>query len=353
MMPSSDPSSRRRKRAQVIHRQLAELRDNLHQSLQANRRQQWLRRQRQQRQRVNADPDEQLMPPRWVLQFRWLMRRIARRRGDSDHPSWNPAAFLFPSTATPLSTIEAAALVLRHGAATLLLLILISWLLDLIPLQLGSPNWYLQVVGGIADNAPIFLLISGISLLSLALSSDSERNAVYRVSLLRFSRVGYQLALWLLPVQIGLTAWLFGQTWNINRIQLAAIRASGDALISGAQQTSTNKEFVVYLRSRNITANLESVAAAPLAQVRGEFIRSVKQQQQQQERELATNTRNTFLGYVKTSLKLFASLLIQAGFLRIFQSLVRRCAFNISANQGAIEIADEAGDSDAGIASQQ
>ena len=132
----------------------------------------------------------------------------------------------------------------------------------------------------------------------------------------------------LLPLQLGFTAWLFGQTYNNQRSQRASIRANADALIAGAQQINTPEQFVSYLRSRNLSGNLESIAAAPLVQVKTEFIRSVKAGQQQQEQRLGAEVSSTLLRYVINSLKLFITMFLLAGFMRIFQALVRRCTLD-------------------------
>jgi hypothetical protein len=320
---SPNKKSRRPSRGRQS-RPLADLRQSIDQALQSNRRQQRLRRQRQERQRNTPAAEQQLLAVRKALQFRWLQRRLQRRQ-QTAQVGWNPVAWIWRPPGAALSPRDSAALLLRHGAGAMLLLILISLVLNAIPLQLGTPNWYLQVLAYIAENVPVLLLAAGFSLLSLALSSNNDQTSAYRGKLLRISRLGYILALLLVPLQLGLTAWLFGQAYSTNRTQLTAIRASSNALISGAQQTSTTEQFVAYLRSRNINANLESIAAAPLAQVRTEFIRSVRAQRQQQEQALGSNTRSTLLRYTTNSLKLLATLLILAGFMRSFQALMRRC----------------------------
>ena len=331
---SRRPSAKRRSRPLI--KQLSTLQRHLQQALQANRRQQTLRRQRQQRLRSTPAPNPQLIALRRALEFRWLQRQLQRRQRQQPQPSRNPIGWLWPRTADGLTTREAAALLLRHGATAVLLLMLVSLVLNALPLQLLAPSWYLQILAYVAENVPVLILASAFALLSLVLANDDQAANAYRIRLLRISRLGYILALLLLPLQLGFTTWLYGQAWNTNRTQLTAIRANANALISGAQQTSSTEQFVAYLRSRNITANLESIAAAPLAQVRSEFVRSVKAQQQQQEQTLGATTRSTLLRYTTNSLKLFATLLILAGFLRGFQALVRRCSLQrLSTNQSA------------------
>jgi hypothetical protein len=308
------------KRSPPFSERLAELRLRLDRSLQAYRRQQRLRRMRK---RVNPAGEQQLLALRKSLEFRWLQRWLQRRQ-QSQQSSWNLTAWLWPPTGTGLDTGHAAALLLRKSAAVLLLLILISLVLNALPLNLRSPNWYLQVIAYIAENVPVLLLASGFSILSLFIGASHESITTYRSKLLRTSRLGYIFFLALLPIQLGFTVWLFGQAFSANRIQTAAFRATADALVSGAQQTSSSEQFIAYLRSRNLTANLESIAAAPLAQVKSEFIRSVKLNLQQQEQNLNADVRTTLFRYTIDSVKLFTTLLLFTLFMRFFQHLVRR-----------------------------
>lgn len=333
-MPPTKKSRRqsRGKRSQPLAQQVAELRRGFDQALQANRRQQRLRRQRQQNQRNDPASNQQLLALRKALQFRWLQRRFQRRQA-RQQARWRPTSWLWPATGSALSTRDAAALLLRHAAAALLLLIVISLVLNAIPLQLGSPNWYLQVLAYIAENVPVLALAAGFALLSLGLSNDDT--PAYRLRLLRISRLGYILAVVLLPLQLSFTAWLYGQVFSTNRTQRTAIRANADALITGAQQTSSIEQFVAYLRSRNLSANLQSIAAAPLVQVRSEFVRSVKANQQQQEQRLGAEIRATLLRYTTNSIKLFATLIVFAGFMRVFQALVKRCSFERPSDEQA------------------
>ena len=324
-MPPTKKS--RSNQANRLSQQLADLSRRFNQSVAANRRQQRLRRQRQKLQRVDPAEQQQRLALRRSAPVRWLQRRLQRSPRDSQQ-SWSPIAWLWPRSGEGLSTREVAALLLRHCAATLLLLVLISLALNAIPLQLASPNWYLQLFAYIADNVPVLLLASGFAMLSLVLRGNNDRSIVYHAKLLRLSRLGYILALVLLPLQLGFTAWLFGQTYNNQRSQRASIRANADALIAGAQQINTPEQFVSYLRSRNLSGNLESIAAAPLVQVKTEFIRSVKAGQQQQEQRLGAEVSSTLLRYVINSLKLFITMFLLAGFMRIFQALVRRCTLD-------------------------
>lgn len=329
-MPTSKRANRRAgaRRSHSLGHQLAALQRNLKQAIKANRHQQQLRRSRQQRQKRllnNPEAERQLQALRRALEFRWLRRRLHRRPSEQQ-TRWNLAAWFWPRTAETLSTREASALLMRRGAATLLILILISLPLNALPLRLSNPSWYMEVLAYIAENVPVVIIASVLALLSLVLSANGETTTAYRSRLLRLSRLGYILALLLLPLQLGFTSWLYGQAFSINRTQLTAIRANADALISGALQTSTTEQFIAYLRSRNLTGNLESIAAAPLAQVRTEFIRSVKTQQQQQEQNLGQATRTTLLRYTINTIKLFLTLVVLAIFLRGFQALVRRCS---------------------------
>jgi hypothetical protein len=343
-MPPTKKSSRQSqsKLSRALLQQFADLRRSLDQALQANRRQQRLRRQRQQQRPTTPPGEQQLLALKRALQFRGLQRRLQRRQSQEQDGKRGLGAWFWPPTGAGLTTRDSAALLLRHAATALLLLILISLVINAIPFQLGSPSWYLQVLAYIAENVPVLVLGSGFALVSLVFSDD-DASFAYRAKLLRISRLGYILALVLLPLQLGFTSWLYGQAFSADRTQRTAIRANADALISGAQQASTTEQFVAYLRSRNLSANLESIAAAPLAQVRTEFIRSVKVNQQQQEQRLGANTRTTFLRYTTTSIKLFVTLVVLAGFMRVFQALVRRCRLERPSNEQPTDQPAEAG----------
>jgi hypothetical protein len=249
MMPSTKKPRRhsRIKSSNSLSRQLAGLGRTIRESFQGNWRQHRLRSQRKRRLRSNPPAEQQLLALRRFLQFRWLQRRLQRSPRDPQQPR-NLTPWLWSRASGSLSTRDAAALLLRHSAAALVLLILISLALNAIPLQLTSPNWYVQVLAYIAENVPALLLASGFATLSLLLAGNSDVSNTYRSRLLRLSRLGYILALLLLPLQLAFTAWLFGQTYTAQRTQLSAIRANAEALIAGAQQTTTTEQFVAYLR---------------------------------------------------------------------------------------------------------
>jgi hypothetical protein len=328
-MNSKNPRSRRHapaKRSEPLSERLAAFQKSVSRQFRENQRQQKLRRQRQQRLQSKPAAEQRWVALRKALQFNWLQSRLQRRQQirARQGPGRNPVAWFWPRIAETLSTRDAAARVLRSAAAALLLVSLITLVISAVPLRLTTVNWYLEVLALIGEALPVLVLACVFSLLSLTLDSDNQANMAYRGKLLRISRLGYILALLLLPLQLSLIAWLYGDTFNANRNQLNAILSSSEALIAGAQKVSTTEQFVTYLRSRNINANLQSIAAAPLAQIRTEFIRSVKAQQLQQEQNLAANNRSTLLRYTASGLRLFAALAILAAFMRGFQAILRR-----------------------------
>jgi len=327
-MPPRKRSHRRSSsgRSNPLGQPLEALQRNFKQALQANRRQQALRQQRKQHSSSHSATEKDLLALRKALQFPWLQRRLQRRARQPQQSSWNPATWIWPHLGDSLSSREASALVMRHAATALTVLVLIMLVLNAVPVQLISPSWYLQLLVYLSENVPVLIVAAVLALLSLAQSSHEAAAGHYRKRLLLLTRLGYVLALLLVPLQFGLTAWLVGQTYSSNRTQLNAIRANADALVAGARQAATSEQFVAYLRSRNLTGNLESIAAAPLVQVQTEFVDSVKAQQQQQEQSLAATLRSTLLRYATNAIKLLANLLILAAFLRGFQSLLRRCS---------------------------
>lgn len=314
------------KRPKPLHERFAAVLQTITRQLQENHRQRQLRRVRQQRLRANSSTEQpQMVAVRRALQFRGLQRFLQRRQ-QNQQPGKNPTSWFWPRIPETLTTIDAAARVMRSGATALLLVSLITLGISAVPLRVTTPSWYLQVLTLIGESIPVFVLASVLALLSLALDGDDKASTTYRSKLIGFSRLGYILVLLLLPVQLGLLAWLFGDAFSTVRTQRNAIRSNAIALIAGANQATNSEQFVAFLRSRNLNANLEAIAAAPVIQVRTEFIRSVKVQQQQQEESLAAANRNNLLRYTANGLRLFSALAILAGFLRGFQALVRRCS---------------------------
>jgi hypothetical protein len=287
-----------------------------------NQRQQKLRRQR--RQRLQSKPAEK---QRWVglrkaLNFTWLQRRQQirdRQRSGTDRGSW-----FWPRIAENISTRDAAARVMRTGAAAFLLLTVITLVISAVPLKITTPNWYLEVLAFIGESIPVLVLACIFALLSLTLDSNDRANMAYRGKLLSFSRLGYILALLVLPLQLSCVAWLYGDTFNSNRAQRNSILSTSEALIAGAEQTTSKEQLVGFLRSRNINISLEAIAAAPLGQVKRQFISSVMVGQRQQEKALEENYRSTIFRYAASSLRVFVALAILAAFLRVFQAMVRR-----------------------------
>lgn len=255
--------------------------------------------------------------------FKRLLRRLPRIK----RPSWSLQAFFGSDASGPISSSRAVALALRAADHALLQLTAIVLLLNSFPLRLSGPEWYLQLLNGIAESAPVLLLALLLGFISLTIGPADAATTLFHRKLLRLSRVFSLVVLLLLPLQLGFTAWLFGQAYNNDRGQLSIIRSQADTLITGAKQQNSKQEFLSFLQSRNLTANLEAVEAAPLAAVRSDFIQTVEANQKRQEQSLAAATRSTLLRYGLNSLKLFASLVVFAGFLRLFHGLVRR-SFN-------------------------
>jgi hypothetical protein len=310
-------SSSRSRRSKPIAKQFAELRRQLEPLLELR----WLRKQlRRRRHRRNTPVPRQPSPlAQW---FKRRLRRQQQKRRNSQ--PFNPIAWFWPGAVEGIATRDAAALVMRSAATVLLLLILISLGLSALPIRLTAPEWYLQVLLFIAENVPVLILASVFALLSLHVGPSDAAATAYRRRLLRVSRLLYIVAVLLVPLQIGFTVWLYGQAYSNDRTQLTAIRANADALIAGARQTNSKAEFLAYLRSRNFTGNLEAIEAAPLLQVRSEFIQTIDNNRKQQEQSLAQATRSTLLRYSVNALKLLATLVVFAGFLRGFYGLVRR-----------------------------
>lgn len=300
----------------------------------------FLSRFEQRRSRTRRQPNRWPQVKRWLERHRpkprpagrkapegQALKRLLRRLPRIQRPSWSLQFLLGGEDSGPISTPRAVALALRAADVALLQLTAITLLLNAFPLSLSGPQWYLQVLNGIAESAPVLLLALVLGFVSLSIGPADAAATLFHQKLLRLSRLFSVVVLLLLPLQLGFTVWLFGQAYSNDRAQLAIIRSQADALIAGARQPNSKQEFLRYLQSRNLTANLEAVEAAPLVAVRSEFIQTVEANQKRQEQGLAAATRSTLLRYSLSSLKLFASLAVFAIVLGLLHRLVRR-SFN-------------------------
>jgi hypothetical protein len=347
-MNSKKPSSRRQhdpgKSSQPLNVRLAAFQKSVSRQFKENQRQQKLRRQRRQRLQSKPAENQRWIALRKALNFTWLQRRLKRREQIRDRQRSGTArgSWFWPRIAENLSTHDAAARVARSAAATMLLLNLVTLVISAVPLKVTTPNWYLEVLALIGESVPVLVISCLSALLSLTLDSDDRSNTAYRGKLVIFSRLGYILVLLLLPLQLSCVAWLYGDTFNSNRAQRNSILSTSEALIVGAQQTTSKEQLVGFLRSRNINISLEAIAAAPLGQVKTQFFNGVRVGQQEQEKALALAYRNSIFRYAASSLRVFVALAILAAFLRVFQAMVRRSSQqSLTANQPFEEALDQ------------
>lgn len=281
------------------------------------------RRQQRRKDQVSSVRHRPISDLQQVVQTRWRKWQVRRQRQPKQSQS-TLMRWAIPTVKEAMSTRDGVVLLLRRACSALLLLVIGSLALNALPIRLGGPEWYLQVLAFIAENVPVIILASSLSLLSIYISTNEATSIAYRRRAMRISRFTRGLAVLLIPLQLVFTTWLYGQAFSNNRTQLAAIRANADALIKGAQQTTTNQEFVGYLRSRNMTGNLDSIASAPLAQVKSEFVRTIQMSQRQQEQSLSATTRSTLLRYTTNAIKLLFSLVILVTFLGLYHQILKR-----------------------------
>ena len=318
--------------------------NSLNKQFRENQRQQKLRRQRKQRLQSKPGENQRWVATRKALNFTWLQRRLQRRQQvrDKKRSRTNRGNWFWPRIAENISTRDAAARVMRTCAMAFLLLTVITLVISALPLKITTPNWYLEVLALIGESIPVLVLACVFAMLSLTLDSDDRANTAYRGKLLSFSRLGYILALLLLPLQLSCVAWLYGDNFNSNRAQRNSILSTSEALIAGAQQSTSKEQLVGFLRSRNINISLRSIEAVPLWQIKTQFISSVRVGQEQQEKALKSDYRSTTLRYTASSLRVFVALAILAAFLRVFQAMVRRSSQqSLTANQPFEEELDQ------------
>jgi hypothetical protein len=293
------------RRSKPIGSRIAELLERFQEGGRIRQREHRLRRMRRERQR--ADRDEQTSRPvkRSPLQA-WLHRQRLKRATADQNAPWSIRSLVVPrSQGIQSSAKDAAAKLMRHSSIALLLLLAASLILNSVPLRLTNPSWYLSILYYISENVPVIIFLVIISVLSLALDSDYTRSNTYRLKLRRFLSIGYFVALILIPIQIALSAWLFSSTFGEFRTQVSFLRVETNALVTAATSTANTEEFIGFLRARNLTANLQSIANAPLDQVKSEFINGVKLNAAQQENQIAATARRTYLRFAINAVKLF------------------------------------------------
>lgn len=284
--------------------------------------QRWLYQRQQERLKPKpAKPSSSAPSP---LVSWWRQFRLRRQQKPTGRGQWSLAALINPGGLDQLSARSASSLVLRRANVVLVQLTLIALVFNAIPARLSGPEWYLQVISAVAESAPVFVVAFVLGLLSLFVSPLDNSALKFHRRLQRSSRVLSLIVVALIPLQIGCTIWLYGQAFSLDRTQLNAIRAQSEALIAGAQSQPGKGEFIAYLRSNNLEANLTAIEAAPLSEAKAAFVQRIQILQKEQEQRLATGTRSTLLRYSTNSLKLFFSLLVFAAFSLGLSSLVRR-----------------------------
>jgi len=270
--------------------------------------------------RFSPQPVAQPSLPQRIWQGFLLKRRQQRAKA----PRWTLKSLFNPGGSEAISSRRALVIVLRRASVVLIQLTLIPLALNAIPVRLSGPEWYLQVINAMGESAPVWILAYLLGLASLALADQDPESLAFHRRLTRSSRVLSLIVVALIPLQIGFVVWLYGGAFDMDRTQLNAIRSQTKALIAGAEQQTSKEAFVAFLRSRNITANLDAIEASPLSEVKSAFIQRVELDRDRQEQTIATATRSNLLRYYTNSLKLFATLVVFAAFMLGLHSFSRR-----------------------------
>lgn len=286
----------------------------------------WLQRYLRQReqQRLKPKPVKQPSPALIAIISRWRNFRLHRQQQTARNRHWSLAALINPGGLDQLSARSAATLVLRRANIVLVQLTLIAMVFSAIPARVRALDWYLQVISAVAESAPVFVVAFALGLLSLLISNQDSAALAFQRRLQRASRVLSLIVLALIPLQIVLTIFLYGQAFNLDRTQRNAIRTQSEALIAAAQAQPDKEEFVAFLRSGNMEANIDAIKASPLSEVKSVFAQRMQIMQNEQEQRLAASTRSTLLRYSTNSVKLFLSLLVFAAFSVGLHSMVKR-----------------------------
>jgi hypothetical protein len=260
---------------------------------------------------------------RWIVAS-WQGFRLKRLQQRSTAPAWTLQTLFNPGGSGSITPRRATVVAMRRASAVLIQLTLIPLVLNAIPVRLSGPEWYLQVINSMGESAPLWILACLIGLASLTIGDSDSESLAYHRRLARLSRLLALIVVALIPLQIGFVVWLYGATFDTDRTQRNAINSQSNALIMAAQQQTTKEQFVAFLRSRNIAANLDAIEASPISEVKSAFIQRVELDRDGQEQSLNSATRSNLVKYSSNTLKLLATLLVFAGFMLAFHSWVRR-----------------------------
>lgn len=275
----------------------------------------WKRRQR----RSEAAAAQNLAAVSKAISFRGLwkpLRKLSFR-------SIRLRTLIKPGSGDPVSTRDALGSVLRYSTTALLLITLISFVFDALPIRIASSQWYLQLLSLVAESIPVLVLAVVFGFLALFIAPSDPAQPRFRRRLLALSRNLYLVFVVLIPIQLGMTSWLLGQAYSSERNQLNAIQSEANALIAGAREQSTPEAFLAYLQSRNLAANSPAVTNAALPTVKASFIDFVRSQRRQNEQRLAASSRQTLLRNLVSASKLFISLVIGCGFFRVSYGMLK------------------------------
>ena len=271
---------------------------------------------------------QQLAEAQRTLEFRGVQRQLKKTK----FPTFNLLRFLRPGAGDPISTRDALAALLRAGTFAFLQLAIISVVFSSIPAKFNNPNWYLQVLSYLADTGPVYLLGFGFGVLALFVAPADSATPKFRKRLTGLSHKFYLFLALLIPIQVGLTFWLFTQAYGQERIQLIALRSESQALLVGAKQQTSTEGFIAFLQSRRLTADVNAIRSNPLDRVKAELITSVQSQQKQGEQRIMDAARQRTLSYAIQTVKLFISLVILAGFVRLLYGLLKRSSLQRTAS---------------------
>jgi len=263
---------------------------------------------------------QQLAEAQKALEFRDAQRKLKKLK----FPILNIGRFLRPGSGEPVSTRDALAALLRAATFALLQLTLISIVFSSIPAKFNNPEWYLQILSFIVQAGPVYILAFGLGALALFVAPSDPLTPKFRKNLTGLSHKLYVFLALLIPIQAGLTFWLFSQAYGQERIQLSGLRSESQAILVGVRQQTSTEGFIAFLQSRRITVDVNAIRSNPIDRVKAELITLLQSQQKQAEERIKDEARQTTLRYAIQSVKLFISLVIVAGFSRLLFGMLKR-----------------------------
>jgi hypothetical protein len=257
------------------------------------------------------------------------------------------AAVLRPKEPGKRSRRELVALRLRLVSYTLFLIMATSVVMNSLPLQLGSADWYLRTMASLAGSSSLLIGALGLGEVALYLAPNGRESERLAGLLKGVSRLGLWLVVALLPLQLMTAGWLVKQIESSDLAKVGRVRTEGAALIEEARAAANKEAFAQLLQRRSIGVDRARLEANPLEAAQSELEQSLEATASQLEKDLTTRRRQGFFRTALELLKLASTYLILAVFLWLYvvwsvESRQRELGLSGEAAEDSELMADEA-----------